>query len=516
VRQSTKLILNTSVTYFRMLITVGMGLLVTRLMVKSLGQEDYGVWSGLVAIVSIALMFSDGVNNAGDRFLSFELGRGDSERIRATFRTLMVIFLSMAGLTLVLGLPLIEVVLSLASVPAERADAARTAYLLTLGFTALLMIICPFRSMLLSRQSVVALSALEMSDSVLKLGVVAVGLLMPGDKLVWVCWALLVQQAISVGLSAGMCWWLVPESRPGLSGITRERFVSLAGYTTWSIVSTISYRIRITGPQLLIMSWFGPLVQASYAVASQLAGYQLSLGSVVSRITQPALVAAEGRGDRVAAVKLIHLVNKYSTLLILCYMVPLQIEVATLLKLWLNAENVGPEAPALVRMVLIVMAMVWTFNGYWIASAAMNRVRGPVLLSLVCDSTMVLLGWVAIKFFGASPWVVPAIGAGMMVVIGMGFTIIASRALKIPASSWFTECWWPVLKSAGPAGLAASVWVFVLEPSLVRVVLVGATFAMLLFPLAWFLSMGAEERGHFERVFRSLSDRVRRKPAAGA
>lgn len=507
-RQSTKLIVNTLVTYGRMLVTVGMGLLFTRLMVQGLGKETFGLWAGLSAAVAVALMLSDGVNNAGDRFLAYEVGRGDPARIRATFRTLLAIFVTIAALAAGAAALLEPFVLRTVQWPVDRLAIGRTAYWLTVGFTLFQIVNGPFRSMLVARQSIVALSALEGYDAAARLVLVGLGLLLPGEKVVWACWGLLAQMGTSMLASAVLCIRLAPEARPGLAGVSLARVGELAHYTTWAIVSTISYRVRITGPQLLITNFFGPLAQGSYALAAQLAGYQLSLGAVVSRITQPALVAAEGRGDRARAIQLVHLVNKYSTLLILCYLVPLQLEAPALLHLWVGQDGAGAET--LVRLVMVVTALSWTFNGYWIAAGAVNRVAKPVLISLVCDVLAVAGAWAAVRWLAAPVWVIPACSVAGMAAFGAGTTLVTSRALNLPARAWLTECWWPVLKAGAPAAVAAAAWLAVLEPGPVRILLVGFTFTLVLFPLVWLLAMGAEERSHFERVFAGVASRLPR------
>jgi O-antigen/teichoic acid export membrane protein len=511
VRQSTKLILNTVVTYGRMLVTVGMGLMWTRLALRELPGEDFGIWAGLTTVVGLSLMLSDGVNNAGDRFLAFELGRGDHGRIRATFRTLLAIFLTIAGLTVVAGAAATDAILAWAQVPEERLEAVRPAVMLTVGYTVLVMLVCPFRSMLISRQSMVLLSGLEIFDAAARLGLTALALARPGSGIIWLCWALLAQQGLSVLISAAICFWTIPDSRPGIAGISWERFHALRGYATWAIVSTISYRIRIAGPAMLAMQFFGPTVVAAYAIASQVAGYQLSLGAVVSKITQPALVSAEGRGDRTRVVQLINLVNKYSTLLILAYLVPVVLEAPSLLALWLGSDRVPDGAVTLVPLVMVVMALVWTFNGYWIAAGAINRFGPPVLISLACDVAMVVLAglglWAGVG--GASGfWLIPAIGIVTMFAFGLGTVRTTSRAMGLPAGAWFAQCWLPVAKVAIPAGLLAAAWLLVLPPSWGRMLLVAGTYGVAMLPLTWMLAMGEEERGHFRRVGAALRGRL--------
>jgi hypothetical protein len=105
VRQSTRLILNTAATYARMILTVGLGLLATRWAFQTLGPVEFGIFAALVNTVGVLLVISDGLSEAVERFLAFEIGRGDHARQREFFGTASAVMIAAAVLALVIGSP---------------------------------------------------------------------------------------------------------------------------------------------------------------------------------------------------------------------------------------------------------------------------------------------------------------------------------------------------------------------------------------------------------------------------
>src|ERR1051325_8983617 len=109
-----------------MALTVGIGLLTTRWANQVLGQSDFGIWAGLTITVGVLLVFPDGVSAPFERFLSFEIGRGDPTRQRQIFGTGVAVMLAIALLALLVGLPLGKLVIAATfsgekGLPVERA-----------------------------------------------------------------------------------------------------------------------------------------------------------------------------------------------------------------------------------------------------------------------------------------------------------------------------------------------------------------------------------------------------------
>ncbi len=70
-----KVILNTAILYAKMMLSIVVGLLSTRLVLISLGVEDYGIYNLVAGIVSMLSFLNTSLAVSTQRFLSFSLGK---------------------------------------------------------------------------------------------------------------------------------------------------------------------------------------------------------------------------------------------------------------------------------------------------------------------------------------------------------------------------------------------------------------------------------------------------------
>ena len=68
---------NTLLLYVRMLLTMAIGLYTSRVVLAELGISDYGLYSVVGGIVTMFTFINGSLNAGTQRFLTFELGRGN-------------------------------------------------------------------------------------------------------------------------------------------------------------------------------------------------------------------------------------------------------------------------------------------------------------------------------------------------------------------------------------------------------------------------------------------------------
>lgn len=78
---------NAMALYFRMIVTMLIGLNTSRVILQALGVEDYGIYNVVGGVVSMFSLISVSLNHSISRFLTFELGKGDLERLKIVFST---------------------------------------------------------------------------------------------------------------------------------------------------------------------------------------------------------------------------------------------------------------------------------------------------------------------------------------------------------------------------------------------------------------------------------------------
>ena len=87
-RQVTK---NAIMLYVRMFVSMIIGLYSSRVVLSTLGVSDYGVYNVVGAIVPVFAFLSNAMASSISRFITFELGKGDFERLKKTFSSAVLI-----------------------------------------------------------------------------------------------------------------------------------------------------------------------------------------------------------------------------------------------------------------------------------------------------------------------------------------------------------------------------------------------------------------------------------------
>ena len=94
---------NTLLLYVRMFLMILIGLYTSRVILKTLGVSDYGVYNVVGGMVSMFAFLNSAMVAASQRFISYELGRGDKERLNLVFCTSVNIHVIIAVVIFILA-----------------------------------------------------------------------------------------------------------------------------------------------------------------------------------------------------------------------------------------------------------------------------------------------------------------------------------------------------------------------------------------------------------------------------
>ena len=94
---------NTFLLYFRMLFTMMVSLYTSRVVLATLGVEDFGIYNVVGGVVTMFAIISTSLSSAISRFITIELGKGDLRRLKTVFSTAVVIQFLMALVVVILA-----------------------------------------------------------------------------------------------------------------------------------------------------------------------------------------------------------------------------------------------------------------------------------------------------------------------------------------------------------------------------------------------------------------------------
>jgi O-antigen/teichoic acid export membrane protein len=501
-QQSTRLIVNTLATYVRMVLTVGLGLLTTRIVYAQLGETDFGVQSVVGASGSLLLIFSDALVGSAQRHLAFHIGRGDTTQLRVTFNSSLLLFGIAALLMALVGSACGPALLYSLQIPSGREQAASLALALTIGVLVITCATTPFRAAFTAHQSIVVASVLDVLASLLFLVAAFLLLILPGDKLV--VHSLLVSLAtiFVMGVSVVLCLRTYPLLRPSFAYVSPAGARGMIGFASWGFLGSACWRLFMQGASIALNVFFGPIANAGYAVASQVSSYQMNLAAPIPKATESAIVSLEARQEREAVKRLVLLCSKYQSVITLFFLVPFAFEATTILSLWLKAPP--HYATELVRWVLLASWASTLTTGHQQSVIAHGSGLGRYTLLLAGTNLAALA--IAVSLFirgGIGPVALPATAALLTLLSAPVLAWYAGSLIDLPVAAWIRSVVIPNVFVGLVAGAAAGVAHFSFAPGLARIFAVTVAFAIPASVIVWVMVLDADERSRFLRFARA-------------
>lgn len=357
---------NTLLLYFRMLLTMGVSLYTSRVILNALGVEDYGIYNVVGGVVAMFGILSGSLSAAISRFITFELGKGDIDKLKRIFCTSVNIqVILIAIITILMETIGIWFLNNKMEIPEERLVAANWVFQFSVVTFALNLLSVPYNAVIIAHEKMSAFAYISIVDVTLKLIVAFIIAYNPFDKLIY--YGLLI---MIVGLINRMMYAIYSKRHFEEAtyrmifdkGLMKEMF----GFAGWNYLANSAYILNTQGVNMIMNIFFGVVFNAARGIAEQVNNAVQSFVNSFTTALNPQITKSFAGGDKEYAFDLVYKGAKYAFLLMLVLSLPILLETETILNLWL--KNPPEHAVSFVR---------WTILG------TMTTTMGNTLLTLV-------------------------------------------------------------------------------------------------------------------------------------
>ena len=327
---------NTLLLYFRMFITTLVGLYTSRVVLNTLGVSDYGIYNVVGGIVLMASFLNSAMVAASQRFLSYELGKSDEDRLSRVFCTSVNIHAAICVIVIVaaetLGLWFINTKLN---IPEGRMAAANWVYQASIVSFVINVLSVPYNSAIVAHEKMSAFAYISILDVTLKLLIVYLLRILPFDKLIvysllMVCVVTFIRMCYSVYCRRHFqeCRYRFMADIP----LFKEMF-SFAG---WSIVGNMGFTLKDQLSNILLNLFFGPAVNAARGIGMQVTTHVNAFAHSFTMALNPQITKQYAAGNTEASRKLVYAGSRYTFYLMTLIAIPVIINIDAILKLWLD------------------------------------------------------------------------------------------------------------------------------------------------------------------------------------
>lgn len=342
---------NTLLLYFRMLVTMLVGLYTSRVVLQTLGVSDFGLY-GVVGGVVTMFTFINGTLETGTlRFLTFELGAKNELGLRKVFNTSMILHgllaLTLFFLVETIGLWFLYHKLNVGE---GRMDAAFWVFQFSCITMLVNVIQVPFMSSIISHEKMDIYAYMSIFDVVMKLLIVYLIQVVNFDKLILYGFLYLIVNCISAMIYNIYCRRNFDECKIRRM-FDKKVFKEMMNFSGWNIFGCASVTFQGEGVNILLNMFFGTVVNAARGIAFQVNGIVMQFVSNFQMAVNPQIVKHYAAGETNQMIKLSLVNSRLAAFMILFILVPLFIEIEFVLHIWLG--EYPAYAPIFLRIILI-------------------------------------------------------------------------------------------------------------------------------------------------------------------
>lgn len=440
---------NTIFLYIRMMFTMVVSLYTSRVILQVLGVDDFGIYQTVGGVVGM-LQFVNGALSAGSsRFLTYEMGTGNYEKLKRTFSSVLTAHILMALLiVLVAETGGLWFVYNKLVIPAERMDAAVFAYHLSILAAVFQITQVPYNASIISHEKMGIYAYVSIAEVTMKLAIVYALSIEGWDKLMLYSLLLCVVN-ISIVLFYNIYCTRKFEETHYKPMWDKNIMRGVLSYSGWNLFANTAIALNNQGAIILINMFFSPGVVAARAIANQVNMAANQFIQNFRTAANPQIVKRYAAGDHDGSKSLLLSSTKFSYYLMLILSLPICLVAEPLLKLWLGQV---PDYSVIFLQLAIITSLFQVFDtSFYTALYAKGRIRENALISPTVGFFVFPVAYFLFRL-GFSPI---SLAVVLLVVYAiLGLIVKPILVIKIVDYTWkdimkvFRPCFWVSIISA--------------------------------------------------------------------
>lgn len=341
--------------YVRMFFMMLISLYTSRVVLNTLGVEDYGIYNVVGGVVAMMGVLNGAMSTSVQRFLNFELGTGNVEKLKHTFSMSLNIYALFALIFVILAETIgVWFLNTHLLIPQERLTAANYVFQFSIFATVVSLMSNPYNAAIVAHERMDVYAYTSIFEVLVKLGIVYLLLVIPFDKLIGYGFFLTCASCLITLVYYIFCKKHFMECRYRLYW-NKSLFQQLFSYFTWNLFGSTAGLIKTEGLNILLNMFFNPAVNAARGIACTINNVLMQFFNNFYTAVRPQIVKYYAQGDTVSMLDLVFKSTKYSFFLCLLVSLPVLIEAPYLIYFWLGQT---PEYAIIFTRLIVIISIV--------------------------------------------------------------------------------------------------------------------------------------------------------------
>lgn len=484
-------IVNILASYGRILLVAGLGLFSVRWILQSLGPEDFGLYSVVGGLIVFILFIGNTMASSVQRFYAYAIGQGDPEEVKKWFNCALVLQIGFSVLLIIIGVPVGNYLIDhVMNIPSGRLATCHWVYYLSILGAVETMLTTPFLGMFYAEQRIFELSFWNVLQVALMFILALLLLKISGDLL-------LIYAVGMVGIKLAIdlfqifrAFYLFKACKFQLF-LNKARSIELLSFTGWNLIAGVGGVLQNQGLAFLVNIYSGPVINASYGVANQVASQTNVFSTAIHQAMSPEITSREGAGSRDRMISLSLRASKFATILTLLWFIPLFTEIDYVLGLWLHDV---PEYTGMFCKIVLLTYLISNLSvGYTSALQAHGKIAGYQSSMGGLRILTFPLVWIAF-LLGARPDIALSFMLLTTAGICLGRVFWVKKLMQVPVSLWSHNVFLKCLFISIPAVIVAYFTNKFFGPSFTRLLIISAVTCCCTSASSWLFGLDVAEK----------------------
>ena len=327
---------NTLLLYVRMLFTIIVGLYTSRIVLNTLGVNDYGLYNVVGGIVSMLGFLNSAMTAASQRFISFELGKQNKQKLEEVFSTSVTIHIIIACIIFItaetIGLWFLNTHMNIAT---SRMTAANWVYQCSIFTFMISVISVPYNACIVAHEHMKTFAYISIIEVSLKLAIVYLLLILSFDKLI-IYAVLLLCVSLIIRMIYGIYCKKKFEECTYRFHFNKKLFLEMFSFAGWSIIGNLGFSLKDQGSNVVLNLFCGTAINAARGVALQVNGIISNFSNNFLMALNPQITKQYATGDIPKSIQLVYAGCRYSFYLLSIISIPVMVNLDYILSLWLG------------------------------------------------------------------------------------------------------------------------------------------------------------------------------------
>lgn len=327
---------NTIMLYIRMFISMVVGLYTSRVVLATLGVEDYGIYGVVGGVVAMMGFLNASMSGATSRFLTFELGRGDKDRLAKTFSSALIVHIAIAIIVFILAETVgLWFLCNKLNIPEGRMEAAHWVYQFSILATMLSITQVPYNATIIAHEKMDVYAYMEILNVTLKLLIVYLLTIGDFDKLKLYAVLTFAVSLIIMMIYRIYCLRHFKESR--FHWVWDKEYITpLLSFSVWDLYGNLSWTVKQQGTSFALNAFYGVALNAANGIASTVQGILMGFSSNIIMAFKPAIIKNYAVGSYEEMNRLMCFATKMAVGMLMLSTFIIYIKMNYILELWLK------------------------------------------------------------------------------------------------------------------------------------------------------------------------------------